>query len=824
MKISYNWLAEFVKIDDIDPFEIGHKLTMCTSEIEGVEEVGGELERVVVGRIVEVNPHPNSDHLYLTKTDVGGGVLDIISGAPNTRENTLVPVALIGAELPGGMKVKKTRLRGVYSMGVVCSEKELGVSDDHSGLWILDHEYVSDDQLKVGTPVKNIFPTRDYIIEIDNKSITHRPDLWGHYGFARELSAILGRELAPVYPDREFERVIHASGKDKIQLEIEDPRLCPRYTAIMMDGIHIKKSPYHLRRRLFTLGIRPINNIVDITNYVMMETGQPLHAFDASRISEQRIIVRRARRGESLCTLDGVERKLGEEHLLITDPENAVAVAGVMGGQNSEIDETSDRIIIESANFNPVSIRRTAVGLGLRTEASNRFEKSLDPHLTITGLTGCVSLIGRYLPESQVISPLADLDYSEKKKTVIALNTEWVSRLIGMKIPEERIKRILTSLQFGVEKLEHGSLQVEVPSFRATKDISIEQDLVEEVGRIYGYDNITPVLPMVSTAPPCRDDLLDLQRKVKLFLSWGLSFSEVYTYSFQEDAVLDRFYSPRSRFVHLENPVSSTMSRLRKSLVPGLFGFVENNFSYRNEFAIFETGSVYPPGRDGALPAEKQTAAVLILEKEEAASVFFTAKGKLERLFEEMGLDEAEFVPLEKAGDYPRCIDLENLGSLQAYHPGRRAVIAMKECCFGVVAELNPRLLKEVGIDFSTYRAVVFEVELELMKDLVLESTWKKRYRKLPRFPQVVLALACVVDEDVPVKEVRSFISSQKSELIEHVELFDIYRGKPLDPGKKSLAFNIHYRKPDRTLTEKEAMQVHEDIARKIKQHGWELR
>lgn len=836
MKLSCSWLNEFVKIDDIDPGELCLKLTMSTSEIEGFEEVGDDLQNVVVGKIVEVNRHPGSDKLFLTRIDVGGPVLDIISGAPNTRKDTFVPVALIGAKLPDGTKVRRAKIRGVESFGIVCSEKELGVSDDHTGLWILDDEVIHQPLLKPGAQVASLFPTKDYIFEIDNKSITNRPDLWGHYGFARELAAIYGRKLNPVYSSDQVDEVLNAAGGRHIDVQIDDEKLCPRYTAIMLGNIQVRKSSYTVRRRLYTLGVRPIYNTVDVTNYVMLEIGQPLHAFDASQIAKGRIIVRRAHEGELVTTLDGMERKLKGDSLLITDPEKAVAIAGIMGGLNSEISDVTNDIIIEAANFNPVSIRRTALRLGLRTEASNRFEKSLDPELTVMGIAGSVKLIKKMLPQAVILSPLSDANLSKGKKIEIHLDPDWVSRMLGVQVEKKRIVKILRSLQFEVNETDSKKMMVTVPSFRATKDVSIPNDLVEEVGRIYGYDNINPDLPRISNDPPYRDDLVSFMREVKLLLSNELSLTEVYTYSFQDDSVLTHFYPGQTPFLNIKNPVSTNMVRLRRSLIPGLYSLVEKNILYKNEFSLFEIGSVYNPegpgtDKNSGLPDERKMASALIVRKTGGSSVFFEIKGMLEVFFQKLYLTGAEFVTFDSLKKYGRCYDLNSIGDIGVYHSGRRALLADEDICFGIASELNPGLLGRVGIDFNIYRAAIFDIDLGLLMESVQRANKAKKYSRLPRYPEVVLAFAVVVDEEVSVREVREYILSRKMErkgtslsLIERAALFDIYRGKPLPQGKKNLAFNVYYRRDDRTLTEKEANIVHEDIAERIRKHGWELR
>jgi phenylalanyl-tRNA synthetase beta chain len=515
-----------------------------------------------------------------------------------------------------------------------------------------------------------------------------------------------------------------------------------------------------------------------------------------------------------------------------------VAVAGVMGGLNSEISDITERIIIEAANFNPVCIRRTAVRIGLRTEASNRFEKSLDPELTALGIVGSVYRIKEELPKASVLSGFLDVNFSKVKSINIPLNIDWASKLLGTVIDKKRVVDILTSLQFGIDEKDDKNMMVRVPTFRATKDVSIPQDLVEEIGRIFGYGNIKPVLPRIENFPPRKDELVQLISRMKQLFASELSMTEVYTYSFQEDKDIERFYREDFLFLRLKNPVSNDMSRLRRSIVPSLFSVIEKNISFKDEFSLFEIGSVYIPCKslkgkkdDVTLPDEREMAVGAMLKRSKEGEVFFDMKGKLEVLCERLNIKGTEFVAFEKAGSYERCIDISNLGELHLYHPGRRALLVYEKTAFAVVCELNPKLLRDIGIDFSEYRIAFFTIDLRLLIDGVVGERKEKKYRKIPKYPEVSLALAVVVDEDISVREVENFILSRREKktrdrdsILERVELFDIYRGKPLARGKKNLAFNVYYRREDRTLTEKEALIIHEDIAKKIRDHGWDLR
>ncbi|MFW6181936.1 MAG: phenylalanine--tRNA ligase subunit beta, partial [Spirochaetota bacterium] len=530
-----------------------------------------------------------------------------------------------------------------------------------------------------------------------------------------------------------------------------------------------------------------------------------------------------------LVTLDGQARRMPRGALLIADPRKPVGIAGIMGGSNSEIDRDTTGIVIESANFNAVNIRRTALALGLRTEASNRFEKSLDPELTLTGLACCLSLILGLVQEARAASPLTDVYPGPPRRPVIDLDARWTADMIGAPVGSERIHKILSSLQFEVEDRGEGQLRVTVPSFRAQKDVTIKQDLVEEVGRVYGYDNVTPADPVITSTTPLRDELQAFIRELRRTLSGDAALTEVYTYSFQEDGILDLFYPREDRedggFVLLRNPVSSTLSRLRRSLVPGLYGLIERNAVLRERIGIYEIGATFhPPSTAGKLPEQRQTAAALMLEPAGDRPVFYRLKGKLELLLDKLGLPGARFAAAEQEREAALGFNRGGLGGLDGLHPGRTALATAGGRVFGVLGELHPRLLKEAGVDFHYLRAAVLELDAALLQELVSGRAAEKKYTPIPRYPEVTMAVAVVVDEQVQAQQVLDFIRTYPSELLSRVRLFDIYRGKPLPEGKKSLAFEIRYRRHDRTLTDQEAKAVHEGIAAGMRERGWELR
>ncbi|MDO8260470.1 MAG: phenylalanine--tRNA ligase subunit beta, partial [Candidatus Magasanikbacteria bacterium] len=494
MYLSLDWLKDFVEIPkNISPDELGSRLTLHTVEIDGVEKQADKFANVVVGKILEVKKHPNAERLQLARVSIGKEELGIVCGAPNIEAGQLVPVACVGAILPNGMEIREALVRGERSVGMLCAEDELGLGSDHAGILILDKN------AKVGQSFGEYLGLKDIIFEVDNKSITNRADLWGHFGMAREIAAFLGTKTTKKF-DKILESKIETDKEEiTINAKVLDKDMCPRYMAVAMDGIKIGPSPEWMQRRLTAATVRPINNIVDITNYVMMELGQPMHAFDATSIDK--IIVRRAKKNEVIKTLDGEKRELTENMLVIANAQAPVAVAGVMGGEYSEVRDETTRIVFESANFEHVSLRKTSTKLGLRTESSIRYEKGLDPNLCAMALARAVELVREICPDAKVISKVVDEKNFSLNQGPIDLSVKWLNNFIGADVKKKKIVDILESLGFGVEG-KNDDLKVAIPTWRAVKDISIREDLAEEVARIIGYDNLTPVMPMVDMKRP----------------------------------------------------------------------------------------------------------------------------------------------------------------------------------------------------------------------------------------------------------------------------------------------------------------------------------
>ena len=793
MLISLNWLKDYVEIPGkITPEDLGVLLTTHTVEIDGVENQAEKYKNVVVGKILEVSKHPNADKLQLAKVDIGKEKLDIVCGAPNIEPGQLVPVALVGAVLPNGMEIKEAEVRGEKSCGMMCAEDELGLGDDHSGIIILDNKS------KVGQNFADYLGFKDAVLEVDNKSITHRPDLWSHYGLAREVSAFLNTK----YKELKFDKkILKSSGSKKISCKIEDYDVCPRYMAIAIDGVEIKESPKWIQERLIATGVRPISNIVDITNYVLMELGQPMHAFDADFLGDK-IVVRRAKEKEVIETLDGEKRELNKEDIVVTDGKKPVALGGVMGGANSEISDNTKNIIIESANFNYIAIRKTSTKLGLRSESSVRFEKSLDPNLSEMALIRAVELVKELCPNAKVSSNLVDEKKFKLDQGPVSLNLDWLEKSIGQKIEDKKVIDILESLGFLVKKGK-GELKVTVPTWRATRDVSIPEDLVEEIARIYGYENIEPVMPKVEISSPEINMESRFERRVKNILSGAPALTETYNYSFVGEKQLKKININSDSFIRLANPITSHQTLLRQSLVPNLLDNVVLNQANFDEIGIFEIGSVYlsTDGEDSKdsskkefLPLqEKRLSIVLGGSKKEV--VFKEAKGIIEHLLSSFDLEisYAESKNKEAWCDKQVCADIIVHGK-----------------SIGQVVLISPQVANLVGIK---KKVAVAELNFNSLFNTV-SSKKEKKYKQLEKYPASVRDLAFVVESKVLYNDIRKMIKGF-DKLINDVELFDVYEGDKLGAGKKSLAFHVTYQ-ADRTLTAEEVDKLQGGLIEKL--------
>ena len=779
MLLSRRWLNEFVPVDAADK-EFAEDMTLSGSKVEVTEVEGEEISNVVVGKVLEIVRHENSDHMWICQVDVGEGEpVQIVTGAQNVSQGDLVPVAKHNSTLPGGVHIKKGKLRGVESNGMLCSYKELGMTDNDWPSSVVDGIFIleSDPDLKArglkpGDDIREVLGFNDHVVEFE---ITpNRPDCLSVIGLAREAAVTFGKPLALHDP------VVKGGGPGVLSelLDVETPAtdLCPRYTARMVRNVKIGPSPLWMRERLRASGVRPINNIVDITNYVMLEYGQPMHAFDYRYVKGGKIIVRRAENGEQLTTLDGNVRDLTDSMLVIADETRAVGLAGIMGGENSEIVEDTVDVVFESANFNGTCIRRTALALGMRTEASAKFEKGLDILNTLPAVNRACELV-ELLGAGEVVDGVIDILNFVPQPTKLALHADKINALLGTDVAPEEMRRILKSLDFGVDGDE-----ITVPSWRG--DVAHYSDLAEEVARFTGYNNI-PTTPMrgVTTQGGYSPEQV-LERNLGTVCR-SLGYDEIITYSFISPTYYDKIRwpedDPRRKSLKIMNPLGEDTSIMRTTVLPSMLEILTRNYNYRNKTArLYELGRTYFEKEDGMADEPK----VLSLGLYGPDESFFTLKGAVEAL---LGSIRAEQITFRAERNNP------------SYHPGRCAKVYAGETEIGVLGQIHPLVAANYDVDTELYCA-------ELSFDaLVAAKGSDPEYVPLPKFPAVTRDIAVLVDTAVTVGDLEGCIQSAAKGLLKEVALFDIYNGANLPAGKKSVAFNLVLRSDERSLTAQEA-------------------
>ncbi|HEY48660.1 MAG TPA: phenylalanine--tRNA ligase subunit beta [Dehalococcoidia bacterium] len=786
MRVSLKWLKDYVKLS-VPAEELAAKLTMSGNEVGEIDVVGATWEGVSVGQVKALEKHPDADRLLLATIDIGKETITVVTGAPNLEAGQKVPFARVGTQLIDGhtgklIKLKPATIRGIRSEGMACSEKELGISERHEGIMVLPEE------APVGMPLSQYLG--DTIIDIT--TTPNRPDCLSVIGIAREVAALTGHEAH--IPEITYEEQ-GAPIQDAASVEIDDPDLCSRYCASLVTGVTVGPSPQWMQQRIIASGMRPISNIVDITNYVMMEYGQPLHAFDYEQIKERKIIVRRARDDESLYTLDGMKRELNSDMLIIADATEPIALAGVMGGADSEVIDSTTSILLESANFNAGSIRRTSMRLGLRSEASARFERSISPELAPIALRRATQLLVE-LGGGKAARGIIDVYPGKSERKPILLTQERVDRILGVAVETERVRQVLTSLGFSSEPSGVSSeLLVTVPYWRT--DIRLADDLIEEIARIIGYDEIPTT--MLSSGIPERAPapLLSLKETIRDLLV-GSGMQEVITYSLVSRATLEKI-DPQQKLgsaLRTANPMTLEQEYLRTSLRGGLLAtFSANERHEEDGIKLFEVGKIYLP-KQNDLPEEREALAGILggtrldrswLSGEETLD-FFDAKGIVETVFNRLHV-EASFQPAEAQG----------------LIPGRTAAVIVDGQQLGVLGEVHPKTA--ALFDISTEPVVLFEIDLE---KLLPFAGAVPRYQPLPRLPAIDRDLALVVDADIAANQIQAIIRSFP--LVSEVTLFDVYSGKQVPEGKKSLAFSVRYRSPQRTLTDEEVDRTQQKI------------
>ena len=797
MNVTLNWLKTYIDFE-FSAIELADRLTMLGIEVESIKELGTALKGVVVGKVNSIRPHPNADKLVLCQVDIGEeDALQIVCGAPNAREGMFAPVATIGTDLPIGISIKRTKLRGEESHGMLCSEKELGISDDATGLMELSSD------IPIGTGFTDALGLDDTIFELE---ITpNRPDCLSLIGVAREIRAETGNEIK--LPDVNLQED-DSDIREITSVTIDASDLCPRYAARVIRGVKIGESPDWLKQRLESVGIGVINNIVDVTNFVLMEYGQPLHAFDYNKLGEKRIVVRRAAAGEQITTLDEEERKLTPDMLVIADATKPVALAGIMGGYETEITGTTRDVLLESANFDPSSIRATARTLGLNTEASYRFERGVDPETVIPAIDRATQLIVE-LVGGTVCEGIIDVYPGKCELLQIHLRPKRVNFILGTELEADEIRQILSRLGFGVDTLQQQDniYQVTVPTFR--RDITREIDLIEEIARVYGYDNIPTSLPKGDIPIPTTDTLDEVRRCIKQYLL-GSGMMEAINYSFCHPNCFDKIRlaedNPLRDALNLQNPLSPEMSILRTTLLPSLLENAQHNHNHQTDnIALFEISTVF-------LNSEEPARIAGILAGEIGGGVFgnpyqspdfFDIKGIVEGALETCGVMDWTFAKTDAS----------------TFHPGRNAEVLLGDQRIGILGEAHPEVLDNYELP---YKAYLFELDLEKLADV---ADFSKRFEPIPVYPSVLRDLAIVVDQDMPSDLPIDIIYSTGGDLVESVRLFDVYVGDQVQEGKKSLAYTLTYHSATETLTDKEVNDLHDKVVKRLNQElGAELR
>ena len=798
MKVSLSWLKDYVSVD-IDPMDLADALTMAGLEVDSVSERYAYLEYVFVGQIEEVGRHPNADTLKICRVNTGGNSLSIVCGAPNVNEGMLAPVAMPGTVFPDGSQLEMGVIRGQTSEGMLCSEAELGLGIDRSGILALDAS------LSIGSRLDRALGLSDTVFEFD--LTPNRPDCLSVIGIAREIAAIQNTPLK--YPD--YTLTDKKSPIKKLtSVRIEAPDHCPRYAARLLENVTVKASPFWLQDRLLSVGLRPINNIVDITNFVLVETGQPLHAFDFDRLAENRIVVRTAAKGEKFVTLDQKERILDPQMLMICDGEKPVAIGGVMGGLNSEIEDTTTRVLIESAYFKPISIRKTSKKLGLSTDASHRFERGVDPEGTIHAVNRAAKLMAE-IGGGALIEGLIDEYPKSQSVNSIHLSVKRTERLLGIDLDRNRIKELLQSIEFRLDTTsdDEDVVIVTAPTFRV--DISRPEDLMEEVARLSGYHNIPTTFPQMPSEarPPAKK--LNLRNRIKQLMT-GFGFSEVITYSFTHKGSVDvlrlKKKDPRRAMIKILNPLTEDQAVMRTSLLPELLNTVRyNNSQQIKNLKIFEIGKIFINSDPPNLPQEPEILTALWTGTRNAGTWhdrrilcdFYDMKGVAEGLLNALKLDQIRFTKMpHDVCDYTRH--------------GYTAQILTDDSTVGLVGEVYPQVRESYDLAQTVY---VLELELDKIASIVPELIF---FKPIPKFPAIYRDITVIVNKRIEAQQVIETVENSNEKLVESLYLFDVYEGDPIPAGKKSISFRVTYRSSSKTLEDVDVNDLHKSITDKLLQ------
>lgn len=796
MNLSMKWLSDYVTLDTTVK-EFCAAMTMSGSKVEVATEEGSEIKNVVVGKLLSVVPHENSDHLVVCQVDVGQEQpIQIVTGAPNVKAGDIVPVALCGAELPNGVKIKKGKLRGVESNGMLCSLGELGLTVHDFPYAIADGIFLIQEDCQIGQDIHEAIGLNDTSVEFEITS--NRPDCLSVTGLAREAAATYH---VPLNLKKPTFQGIDGNIQDALQVEIQNKEKCPRYAAGIVKNVKIAPSPRWMRERLRASGVRPINNLVDITNYVMLEYGQPMHAFDLRYVKDGKIVVRNAAEGETITTLDGVTRTLSPEMLVIADAEKPIAVAGVMGGEYSGIMEDTNTVVFESAYFEPVQVRRTAKKLGMRTDASARYEKGLDPEGCLRTLERAFELV-ELLGAGEPVRTHIDLNYNEKQRNRIPFDPEWINKFLGTDISREEMCDTMKMLEIEVD----GDTCIS-PSFRI--DLERPADLAEEVARIYGYNNIpSTVIKGIANASltPKQKFRRTLENATVAVGCYG-----ILTYSFISPKYFDKIALPADsslrKTVVISNPLGEDTSVMRTTTLPSMLETLSLNYKNRNAaVALYEIGKEYLPTAPDKLPEEPDRLTIGMYGDD---ADFFTLKGMVETILETAGLHDCT---------YKACGTDAPFDEICALHPGRSAVIYAGETPIGYLGEVHPTVQKNYEIGTRTYVAKLLIDEMQPLAQTEIT------YQPLPKFPAITRDLSLVCADEVPVGDLQAAMKKAVGNILEQITLFDVYKGEQIAAGMKSVSFSIRMRSHEGTLTDEQADAAMKRVLKTLKEHGATLR
>ena len=796
MNLSMKWLSDYVTLDTTVK-DFCAAMTMSGSKVEVATEEGSEIKNVVVGKLLSVVPHENSDHLVVCQVDVGQEQpIQIVTGAPNVKAGDIVPVALCGAELPNGVKIKKGKLRGVESNGMLCSLGELGLTVHDFPYAIADGIFLIQEDCQIGQDIHEAIGLNDTSVEFEITS--NRPDCLSVTGLAREAAATYH---VPLNLKKPTFQGIDGNIQDALQVEIQNKEKCPRYAAGIVKNVKIAPSPRWMRERLRASGVRPINNLVDITNYVMLEYGQPMHAFDLRYVKDGKIVVRNAAEGETITTLDGVTRTLSPEMLVIADAEKPIAVAGVMGGEYSGIMEDTNAVVFESAYFEPVQVRRTAKKLGMRTDASARYEKGLDPEGCLRTLERAFELV-ELLGAGEPVRTHIDLNYNEKQRNRIPFDPEWINKFLGTDISREEMCDTMKMLEIEVD----GDTCIS-PSFRI--DLERPADLAEEVARIYGYNNIpSTVIKGIANASltPKQKFRRTLENATVAVGCYG-----ILTYSFISPKYFDKIALPADsslrKTVVISNPLGEDTSVMRTTTLPSMLETLSLNYKNRNAaVALYEIGKEYLPTAPDKLPEEPDRLTIGMYGDD---ADFFTLKGMVETILETAGLHDCT---------YKACGTDAPFDEICALHPGRSAVIYAGETPIGYLGEVHPTVQKNYDIGTRTYVAKLLIDEMQPLAQTEIT------YQPLPKFPAITRDLSLVCADEVPVGDLQAAMKNAVGNILEQITLFDVYKGEQIAAGMKSVSFSIRMRSHEGTLTDEQADAAMKRVLKALKEHGATLR